>query len=120
MTEMDDTCKDCRQAKVVDGLSKRIELLEGISVQNEHRITTNEERTKQVFSILTEIKDDIKTISTSVTALSTKLTTLESKPGQDAKINQDATKSTIWTVIITAAITVVIAGITTFIMTGKF
>ena len=114
----DNDCRDCRQAKVVENLAARMAVMEGDNLMREHRLTSQEEQTKNLFSILTEIKEDIKTIATSVSNLSIKLTTLESKPAEDAKISRDATKRTVWTVAITAFITVLVSTATTLLLTG--
>ena len=113
----DENCRDCRQSKIVEGLDKRLSLLEADNIMKEHRLTQNEEKTNQVFSILTEIKEDIKTIASSVSGLSADLIALKSKPAEDAKKSQDETKRIRKNACITAFFSVIIGGALTLIAT---
>jgi len=102
--KMDGNCENCLHAKLIEKLDLRITLLEAGNISREHRLSVNEEQTKQVFNILTKIEKSIETIAI-------KIGTLEGKSGQ----RWEQTIRTITTV----TITVIITGIITWIINGK-
>jgi len=92
-----ETCVDCIHIKnimsEIDDVKIKIDKLESKISTVETKTTIQEVQTKQIFEILTDIKDSIKTIAS-------KLTNLEGKPGQRW---EEATR-TIITVIVTSGV----------------
>lgn len=98
---MSENCGDCVQAKMLEKVDDRVLRLEEEcqSLRNkvaelEKSTAVNEEQTKMVFKILTEIKDSIKLIAD-------KIDYLENKPSK----NWDELIKTIIVVGVTAALT---------------
>jgi len=80
---MSENCDNCVQAKMLEKLDNRVLRIEEkcqIMSEKMSEIETssilNEDRIKSLFKVLSEIKDSIKIIST-------KIDSLESKPGQN-------------------------------------
>lgn|GEM_PF-1563957 len=104
---MDDKCENCIPATLCKGLRLDLNKLENTVTAIIDRIgkvetkqEVNEEQTKMVFTILSEIKGSIDKIAD-------KIDTIEKKP------------ATRWEQLITTVITVAISAIATYIITKK-
>lgn len=98
---MSEACNTCKQAVICENLTKELDSLKEEVESLKDKLgelataqAVNEEQTKMVFKILTEIKDSIKLISD-------KIDILEKKPSK----NWDETVKVVITVVVTAAIT---------------
>lgn len=98
---MGENCGDCVQSKMLEKVDNRVlrleekcQAMQDKMAELEKSTAVNEEQTKMVFKILTEIKDSIKLIAD-------KIDFLENKPSR----NWDELIKTIIVVAATAAVT---------------
>lgn len=97
---MDDRCNDCRPAVQIENLLLEVTTLKEKVSKLETNTAVNEEQTKMIFKILTEIKDSIADINTTIQ-------TIKEKP------------ATRWEQAITTIITVAVTLAVTFFITNK-
>jgi len=97
---MDERCNDCRPAVQCESLKEEIAILKEKVSKLETNTAVNEEQTKMIFKILTEIKESIADINNTIQ-------TIKEKP------------ATRWESLITTIIMVAVSITVTFFITNK-